>query len=696
MEAKGAQPNPQWYEFLNQVYQGGKAETDNPDPDTRDSYPKVQMQTRMKKDPGFASKIQAEFQKWLQSQQGAAAPAAPAQPVQQPAAPAQPAQPVAPAAPAAPAQQPAAPAPAAPAAPAPAAPAQPVQQPAAPAKQPAAPTDVSKQPGAPEQSTEKSEKSEKSEEKPADTKALRDHLQGLFGPSKKEKKEEKEESQSLEEGLDQFQTTEGRPPPPSQSKRQKKKVEKKKEKALKVKKTPGGKTPGAPKDVSKKPGTPAESTERTVDKEEKDEDLQKGLFGPSKPKVTKKKVDNELFGAGLTIDRVNEELEEGRKIPPYLRDRYLEDLREDQDQLQKIQKSKGMSRKQKKEVEKSLARMDTLIGEVESGGRKPPDEGSGSAAPSVRWEPLADGKKPTKKDYKERLPMVQEALEAYSDPETLGALLGIRLPIVDGLFQVPSHRNKDGESDPEAYEQQMEGVKPLPGTRVQDIQEAREKMETLWAEAPALKRIGRKGLLKKMDGKTSDKMRHQIHLVRMLDYVLGQAERSAEQRGTPEEVAQAEDYRQQGREKEKREREQGRARADEIFRGIAERDRSMSDADYDEKIKDWSPGAKQEARLRRKEEKGRRQKEEKERDIDERQQRQDAKLRKEEADRKKKRRRATSGVGPRPASLSPQEAVAAQWLARHRSERMASNWLAHVRSIHPDDPNRPVIVLDAA
>ena len=45
---------------------------------------------------------------------------------------------------------------------------------------------------------------------------------------------------------------------------------------------------------------------------------------------------------------------------------------------------------------------------------------------------------------------------------------------------------------------------------------------------------------------------------------------------------------------------------------------------------------------------------------------------------------------------TPEEAVAAQWLARHRSERMASNWLAHVRSIHPDDPNRPVIVLDAA
>jgi hypothetical protein len=40
--------------------------------------------------------------------------------------------------------------------------------------------------------------------------------------------------------------------------------------------------------------------------------------------------------------------------------------------------------------------------------------------------------------------------------------------------------------------------------------------------------------------------------------------------------------------------------------------------------------------------------------------------------------------------------LAAQWLATHRSERVAGSWLAHVRSVHPDDPNRPIVVIEAA
>jgi hypothetical protein len=42
------------------------------------------------------------------------------------------------------------------------------------------------------------------------------------------------------------------------------------------------------------------------------------------------------------------------------------------------------------------------------------------------------------------------------------------------------------------------------------------------------------------------------------------------------------------------------------------------------------------------------------------------------------------------------ERVVEAWLKQAQSQRMASDWLAHVRSFHPDDPNRPVVVLDAA
>jgi GNAT superfamily N-acetyltransferase/uncharacterized protein YukE len=42
------------------------------------------------------------------------------------------------------------------------------------------------------------------------------------------------------------------------------------------------------------------------------------------------------------------------------------------------------------------------------------------------------------------------------------------------------------------------------------------------------------------------------------------------------------------------------------------------------------------------------------------------------------------------------ERVAQVWLERGRHGRMAGDWLAHVRSFHPDDPLRPVVVLDVA
>ena len=42
------------------------------------------------------------------------------------------------------------------------------------------------------------------------------------------------------------------------------------------------------------------------------------------------------------------------------------------------------------------------------------------------------------------------------------------------------------------------------------------------------------------------------------------------------------------------------------------------------------------------------------------------------------------------------ERVAQAWLEKDRSVRMGGDWLAHVRSFHPDDPDRPIVVLEAA
>jgi hypothetical protein len=50
----------------------------------------------------------------------------------------------------------------------------------------------------------------------------------------------------------------------------------------------------------------------------------------------------------------------------------------------------------------------------------------------------------------------------------------------------------------------------------------------------------------------------------------------------------------------------------------------------------------------------------------------------------------------RRGGASPGSRLATQWLAKHRASRMAEDWMAHLRSIHPDDPNRPIVFLDAA
>jgi hypothetical protein len=40
--------------------------------------------------------------------------------------------------------------------------------------------------------------------------------------------------------------------------------------------------------------------------------------------------------------------------------------------------------------------------------------------------------------------------------------------------------------------------------------------------------------------------------------------------------------------------------------------------------------------------------------------------------------------------------VAQAWLKHAQTQRVTTDWLAHVRSFHPDDPNRPLVVLNAA
>jgi hypothetical protein len=54
-----------WVEFLELFYEGGKKKVKNPNPDTKDQYPEVQLSTALK-DHVFAAKVRKEFQAWLQ------------------------------------------------------------------------------------------------------------------------------------------------------------------------------------------------------------------------------------------------------------------------------------------------------------------------------------------------------------------------------------------------------------------------------------------------------------------------------------------------------------------------------------------------------------------------------------------------------------------------------------------------------
>lgn len=54
-----------WEEFLNLFYEGGKKKVKNPNPDTKDQYPEVQVSTALK-DKTFGGKIRKEYEAWLQ------------------------------------------------------------------------------------------------------------------------------------------------------------------------------------------------------------------------------------------------------------------------------------------------------------------------------------------------------------------------------------------------------------------------------------------------------------------------------------------------------------------------------------------------------------------------------------------------------------------------------------------------------
>jgi hypothetical protein len=75
-EAPSAQQEPdggKWQEFLDLFYEGGKKKVKNPNPDTKDKYPEVQVSTALK-DQSFAGKIRKEYEAWL-AQEGQKAPA---------------------------------------------------------------------------------------------------------------------------------------------------------------------------------------------------------------------------------------------------------------------------------------------------------------------------------------------------------------------------------------------------------------------------------------------------------------------------------------------------------------------------------------------------------------------------------------------------------------------------------------------
>ena len=346
------------------------------------------------------------------------------------------------------------------------------------------------------------------------------------------------------------------------------------------------------------------------------EKMKRRLVGPDKAKVKKLESDSHsaIRETGYEMETAQTALGHisGSGGKPERLQKPLNKLVDEAVKLEKIKEDPGFRKlpsKQRKKIEDTLDKAHGLIDEMTSYSA---GSSEGGGASSLAWEPLPEGKKPTKEDFKERWPMVQEALGAYSDPEKLEGLLGIKLPRVDGRPRVPGIKEDgrpDNDTDDVEIRKQMKRVTPSRQTSAKGLQQKRQMLETLQEEAKALLGIGRKGLLKKIDEKTSDAVQGQLFMLRNLDYVLETAEKAAKARGTPEQVADRERLLQQEDEKKERERSEGAGRADALMRQVKEDDLAMSDADYRDKIKNWGPGAKQDALLRRKEEQEKRKKE---------------------------------------------------------------------------------------
>lgn len=58
-------PPPMWQEFLDAKYKGGKQRIKNTNPETRESYPEVQMTTRMRQDKEYQREVLEEYRNWM-------------------------------------------------------------------------------------------------------------------------------------------------------------------------------------------------------------------------------------------------------------------------------------------------------------------------------------------------------------------------------------------------------------------------------------------------------------------------------------------------------------------------------------------------------------------------------------------------------------------------------------------------------
>lgn len=63
-EEKKSGPPPRWEEFVKAKYKGGKTEVDNPNPNTKEVFPKVKFTTALKFKP-FLDKVLKEYHAWV-------------------------------------------------------------------------------------------------------------------------------------------------------------------------------------------------------------------------------------------------------------------------------------------------------------------------------------------------------------------------------------------------------------------------------------------------------------------------------------------------------------------------------------------------------------------------------------------------------------------------------------------------------